>query len=286
MNICVVGLGLLGGSFSLGLKSIRNDIIITGVDINKDNADTAKKLGIADHLEDFEKGVSAADLIVLATPVDVEILQIFQALDLMKPGAVLTDLGSTKGRICMEADQHPNRGRFVAAHPIAGTENSGPESAFPELLKHKMAIICDKEKSDPDAFELTENIFKSLEMKITFMNSIEHDRHIAWVSHLSHISSFALGATVLDKEKDERSIFAMAGSGFSSTVRLAKSSPDMWAPIFSQNSKNVSEALDAYIKKLQLFKKIIDENDVTSSYQLMQEANEIRRILTGILKGE
>jgi len=286
MKICIVGLGLLGGSFSLGLKSIRNDISVTGVDINKDNAETAKRLGIADELNDFENGVSSADLIVLATPMDVEIQQILKALDLMKPEAVLTDLGSTKSRICSEADHHPMRARYVAAHPIAGTENSGPESAFPELLKHKMAIVCDKEKSDLDALELVENLFKSLEMKITFMNSVEHDMHIAWVSHLSHISSFALGATVLDKEKDERNIFAMAGSGFSSTVRLAKSSPDMWAPIFSQNSKNVSEALDAYIKKLQLFKKIIDENDVTSSYNLMQEANEIRRVLTGILKGE
>ena len=147
-------------------------------------------------------------------------------------------------------------------------------------------IICDKEKSDPDAFQVAENIYKSLDMKITYMNSVEHDRHIAWVSHLSHISSFALGATVLDKEKDERSIFAMAGSGFSSTVRLAKSSPDMWAPIFSQNSRNVSEALEAYIKKLQLFKKIIDENDLESSYRLMQEANDIRRVLAGILKNE
>ncbi len=286
MKICVVGLGLLGGSFSLGLKSIRSDISVTGVDISKENADTALKLGIADDIADFEAGVAKADLVVLATPVDVEILQIFRALDLIGPKTVVTDLGSTKSRICSECDNHPRRGRFVAAHPIAGTENSGPESAFPELMKHKMMIICDKEKSDPDALEKVEDIFKSFEMKITFMNSTDHDLHIAWVSHLSHISSFALGATVLDKEKDERSIFAMAGSGFSSTVRLAKSSPDMWAPIFSQNSKNVSEALDAYIKKLQLFKKVIDDNDVESSYRLMKEANEIRRVLAGLLKGE
>lgn len=286
MKICVVGLGLLGGSFSLGIKSIRDDITVTGVDINRDNAAKALELGIADELKDFEEGISRADLVVLATPVDVEIPQIFRALDLLGPGAAITDLGSTKGGICSEADQHPNRGRYVAAHPIAGTENSGPESAFPELMKHKMMILCDREKSDKDALDTVENIFRSFDMKITYMNSVEHDRHIAWVSHLSHISSFALGATVLDKEKDEHSIFAMAGSGFSSTVRLAKSSPEMWAPIFSQNSKNVSEALDAYIKKLQLFKKIIDENDVESSYRLMQEANEIRRVLTGILKGE
>ena len=286
MKICVVGLGLLGGSFSLGLKAVRNDVEVIGVDANPENAEKARQVGIADEISDLSGGVSVADLVVLAIPVDAEIRMIGQALENMKPGAIISDLGSTKAGICFEADKHSRRGRFVAAHPIAGTENSGPESAFPELLKHKMMILCDREKSDPDALQVVENIYKSLEMKITFMNSVEHDRHIAWVSHLSHISSFALGSTVLDKEKDERSIFAMAGSGFSSTVRLAKSSPDMWAPIFSQNSKNVSEALDAYIKKLQLFKKIIDENDLESSYRLMQDANEIRRVLAGILKNE
>ncbi len=286
MKICVIGLGLLGGSFSLGMKSLRNDITVTGVDINQDHAARAKELGIADEISDFNKGVSQADLVVLATPVNAEIRQVPEALNLISPDAIVTDLGSTKSGICEAADKHPRRGRFVAAHPIAGTENSGPESAFPELMKHKMMIICDRENSDHDALETVEGIFKSLEMKITFMHSADHDRHIAWVSHLSHISSFALGSTVLDKEKDERSIFAMAGSGFSSTVRLAKSSPDMWAPIFSQNKQNVSDALDAYIKKLQLFKKIIDENDVEAGYRLMQEANEIRRVLTGILRNE
>lgn len=286
MNICVAGLGLLGGSFSLGLKSSRNDIRVTGVDTNRDHAQTALRLGIADSINSFEEGIKDADLVVLATPVNIIEKQVTQALDLIRPTAVVADLGSTKEMICRAASTHSRRGRFVATHPIAGTENSGPESAFATLLNHKMMIICDREKSDPDALALTEGIFKSLSMKITHMNPVEHDRHIAWVSHLSHISSFALGSTVLDKEKDERSIFAMAGSGFSSTVRLAKSSPDMWAPIFSQNSKNVSDALDAYIRKLQLYKKIIDEGDVETSRSLMKEANEIRRILTGIMKGE
>jgi prephenate dehydrogenase len=207
-------------------------------------------------------------------------------LDLIPEKGILTDLGSTKEQLCKQADIHPNRDRYVAAHPIAGTENSGPEAAFTSLMKHKMMIICDKEKSDPQAVHFVEELFRSLDMRFVYMNSIEHDRHIAYVSHLSHISSFALGSTVLDKEKDERSIFAMAGSGFSSTVRLAKSSPDMWAPIFSQNRKNVSEALDAYIKKLQYFKKIIDDNDLPGSHDLMKEANDIRRVLQGLSKNE
>jgi len=286
MNICIIGLGLLGGSFSLGLRSIGKNIFVYGVDTNPDNANAARNLGIADQIVSFEEGINKSELVVLATPVDVMTSQVINALDILPSQAILTDLGSTKEHICKAADTHPRRKQYIAAHPIAGTENSGPEAAFASLLKHKMMIICDKEKSNKQAIEFLENIFKSLEMRIFYMNSVEHDRHIAYVSHLSHISSFALGSTVLDKEKDERSIFAMAGSGFSSTVRLAKSSPDMWAPIFTQNKKNVSEALDAYIKKLQYFKKIIDENEELKSHTLMKEANDIRRVLQGISKSD
>jgi prephenate dehydrogenase len=286
MNICIVGLGLLGGSTSLGLKSIRDDINILGVDTSEDNARKAVDFGIADEIVSFKRGVRESSLVILATPVNVLGQQLTEALELLPEKGILTDLGSTKEYLCKVADTHPRRKRYVAAHPIAGTENSGPESAFPSLLKHKMMIICDKEKSDPEAVRIIEDLFHSLDMRFVYMNSIEHDRHIAYVSHLSHISSFALGSTVLDKEKDERSIFAMAGSGFSSTVRLAKSSPAMWAPIFSQNQRNVSEALDAYIKKLKYFKKIIDENDLHGSHSLMKEANDIRRVLQGISKNE
>ena len=286
MNICIVGLGLLGGSLSLGLKSVHDGIFVAGVDTNESNARRAMELGIADQVVSFEKGIENADLVVLATPVNVLSRQIIEALDLLPANSILTDLGSTKEQICRVADTHSRRSRYVSAHPIAGTENSGPEAAFASLMKHKMMIICEKEKSDTGAVQIVEDMFRTLDMHIIYMSAVEHDRHIAYVSHLSHISSFALGSTVLDKEKDERSIFAMAGSGFSSTVRLAKSSPDMWAPIFSQNQKNVSAALDAYIKKLQYFKKVIDENDLSGSYSLMKEANDIRRILQGISKNE
>lgn len=286
MNICIVGLGLLGGSLSLGLKSVHDGIFVAGVDINESNAQKAMELGIADQVVSFEEGIENADLVVLATPVNVLSRQLIEALDRLPANSILTDLGSTKEQICRLADTHPRRSRYVSAHPIAGTENSGPEAAFASLMKHKMMIICEKEKSDPGAVQIVEDMFRTLDMHIIYMSAVEHDRHIAYVSHLSHISSFALGSTVLDKEKDERSIFAMAGSGFSSTVRLAKSSPDMWAPIFSQNQKNVSAALDAYIKKLQYFKKVIDENDLSGSYSLMKEANDIRRILQGISKNE
>lgn len=286
MNVCVIGLGLLGGSFSLALKKERADNLVLGVDISPENAAKAMELGIADEIVSFEEGVQKADLIVLATPVNVMIHQIVKALDLMRSDAILTDLGSTKEILAAVVQDHPKRNRYVAAHPIAGTENSGPEAAFASLMHHKMMIICDRDLSDTDAVDVVEGIFKSFEMKIAHMNAKEHDRHIAFVSHLSHITSFVLGATVLDKEKDERSIFAMAGSGFSSTVRLAKSSPDMWAPIFSQNKNNVLTALDAYISKLEYFRKILTEDDERASYELMQHANEIRRVLHGISKEE
>ncbi len=285
MKVCIVGVGLLGGSFALGLKEKLNPLHLIGVEINDKNALKAVELGLVNEILPFERAVSMADLVVLATPVNIMLQQLLQVLDLIHDKAVIMDLGSTKEILCKSIEKHPLRGRYVAAHPIAGTENSGPEAAFADLLKKKTMILCEKEKSDSRAYEMVQSICNILEMQISEMNAAEHDLHMAYVSHLSHISSFALGSTVLDKEKDERNIFNMAGSGFSSTVRLAKSSPDMWAPIFLQNTQNISEALGDYIEKLQEFKRIIDEQDENSSRQLMFKANDIRRILSGINGG-
>ncbi len=284
MKISIIGVGLLGGSFALGLRSVEDGYHFIGVDNSEENAFIATKLGIVDEIMGFEDAIKASDLVVLATPVDVISTMLPEALDLLPSGSMLIDLGSTKNNFSKIVEDHPKRGQYISCHPMAGTENSGPESAFAGLLKHKQMIICEKEKSRQDMLRILVSMFKKLDMQITFMNSEEHDRHIAYVSHLSHISSFALGLTVLDKEKDEKSVFAMAGSGFSSTVRLAKSSPEMWAPIFKQNSKNISVALDAYIKQLQQFKEIIDKGDQSKSYELMKHANEIRRILLGLEK--
>lgn len=282
MHITVVGVGLLGGSFALIAKEKGLANKITGVDINPVHAERALELGIADQMLPLEEAVSNTDLVVLATSVNVLLKQLPQVLDLIKPNTVVMDFGSTKELICQVVENHPKRKQFVASHPIAGTENSGPDAAFAGLLKKKIMIICDKEKSSKHALDTVVSLFKHCEMRLSYMNSSEHDRHLAYVSHLSHISSFALGITVLDKEKDEKSIFEMAGSGFSSTVRLAKSSPDMWAPIFTQNKENISAALGAYIRRLQAFKDIIDTSDESKSKELMQHANEIRRVLLGI----
>ncbi|MCG8474593.1 MAG: prephenate dehydrogenase [Cytophagales bacterium] len=282
MNICVVGLGLLGGSFSLAIQKVHKRARIIGVDRNTAHANKALELGIAHEIESFETGVAKADLVILATPMNVMVEQIQPALDHIQDRAIVVDLGSTKKDICEACVSHPKRGRYVALHPIAGTENSGPEAAFGELMEGKMMILCDTEKCDADALQYIELMMQALQMNISYMNSTEHDLHIAYVSHLSHISSFALGLTVLEKEKNEKNIFAMAGSGFSSTVRIAKSSPEMWAPIFEQNAGNISEALEAYIQKLKEFKDIIDERAKEKSLKEMRKANEIRRVLQGI----
>jgi len=195
---------------------------------------------------------------------------------------VVVDMGSTKNGICQLVKDHKNRNAFVASHPIAGTEHTGPSAAINGLFSGNVAIICNPEQSGEHALKRIEEMYRLLEMKVIHMDSVEHDEHIAYVSHLSHISSFALGNTVLEIEKDEKSIFNMAGSGFESTVRLAKSAPSMWAPIFEQNQENISTALETYIEKLKEFKELIDSKDVKALALLMSEANEVRRVLDGI----
>jgi prephenate dehydrogenase len=273
---------LLGGSLALQAKEKGIVKRVIGVDANPENADKALELGIVDEIATLEEAIPLTDLVVLATPVNVISGMLPRVLDALPDGKVVMDLGSTKEIICRVVEDHPRRRQYVAAHPIAGTENSGPAAAFSGLLKRKTMILCDQEKSSNAALNLVVSLAQSLEMRLSFMNSVEHDRHLAYVSHLSHISSFALGVTVLEKEKDESTIFDMAGSGFSSTVRLAKSSPDMWAPIFTQNTENISRALDAYIKRLQRFKEVIDGQDEVRSREIMHQANEIRRVLQGI----
>lgn len=284
MKIAIIGTGLLGGSFALGLKAATSEHHFIGIDKNKLHAKKALELGIVDEIMTINDALKVANLIVLATPVNIILNQLTDALDQMAEDAILIDFGSTKEIFCKKVANHPKRHRYISCHPIAGTENSGPTEAFRGLLRHKQMIICEKEKSDSKALQKVLDIFAVFDSKISYMDPAEHDRHIAWVSHLSHISSFALGLTVLNKEKDEKKIFAMAGSGFSSTVRLAKSSSSMWAPIFSQNTHNISEALEAYINQLQDFKKIIDNNNEVDSRELMKKANGIRRVLLGIEK--
>ncbi len=282
MHITVIGVGLIGGSLALALKENGFADRVTGIDQNKNNAEKALELGIIDSIGDMDTALKESELVIVSIPVSTTTNVLSKILDKIGKNTVVTDMGSTKKAICEAIANHPNRKNFVASHPIAGTEHSGPQAAFKELFNNKIAIICDREKSSDFAVELIEDMYKKLNMQLINMDSVSHDLHVAYVSHLSHISSFALGITVLDKERDESAIFNLAGSGFESTVRLAKSSPEMWAPIFEQNKKNVSEALGEYIKQLQIFKSFIDNDDVGNLSNLMRTANEIRRVLDGM----
>lgn len=280
-NIAIIGVGLIGGSFALDIKAKYPKAVISGIDTNTSNLDDAKNLGVIDTFGTFED-LSKMDLVIVSIPVDATITILPKVLDHISEHTIVFDVGSTKTDICNKIKQHKNRRNFLAAHPIAGTEFSGPKAAVKGLFQDKTNIICEVEET---AFKLQEKalaFFKDLGMRIRYMNPQAHDKHIAYVSHLSHISAFMLGKTVIDKEKNERDIFDMAGSGFASTVRLAKSSPAMWTPIFKQNKLNVIETLDEYINNLKHFKSLMEQDNFESVYQEMEETNHIKEILKGI----
>ena len=280
-DIFVIGVGLIGGSFALDIKKLNSDVTIFGIDKNEKHLDEAVNLGIIDEKATLED-LSKADMVIVAIPVDATLEVLPKVLDLVSDDAIVFDAGSTKEDICLAVKDHPKRRNFLAAHPISGTEFSGPSAAIYELYKNKTNIICEVEET---AFKLQEKalkLFADLGMRIRYMNPKAHDKHIAYVSHLSHISSFMLGKTVIEKEKNERDIFDMAGSGFESTVRLAKSSPAMWTPIFEQNKTNVIETLDEYINNLKHFQKLMIDGDFEAVYKEMETTNHIKDILNGI----
>jgi prephenate dehydrogenase len=280
-KIAVIGLGLIGGSLALELKK-SSWATIYGIDKNEDHLKQALELGII-----YEKAnldiVSEVDVVIIAVPVHVIPDISIAVLDLIGKNTLVFDVGSTKAAVCQKIRNHPKRENFVALHPIAGTEFSGPQSAIYDLFTGKVNIICEKELSSDQMIQRTLSIFESLKMKNVFMDSaVQHDKHIAYVSHLSHISSFMLGKTVLEIEKDEKSIFNMAGSGFASTVRLAKSNPETWTPIFMQNRENLLKSLDEYIKNLTEFKDILQKKSAEEVLSIMQNTNRIKDVLAGI----
>lgn len=280
-NVFVIGVGLIGGSFALDIKSVYPDTIVYGIDVNKSHLEEALDLGVIDKKASLDQ-LAEAGLVILAVPVDKAIDLLPIVLDNISDDTVVFDVGSTKQNICKAVNKHPKRRNYLAAHPIAGTEFSGPKAAIKGLYKGKTNIICEVENT---AFKLQEralSFFQSIGMRIRYMSSEAHDQHIAYVSHLSHISSFMLGKTVMDKEKNERDIFDMAGSGFESTVRLAKSSPEMWTPIFRLNKLNVIETLDEYINNLKQFKKYLENDDYDSLFNEMKKTNHIKDILNGL----
>ena len=277
-NFAIVGVGLIGGS--LALKCRKNGLAnrIVGVDSNQEHGMKAIELGLVDEMMPLDEAILAADVIVLAVPVGALSALLPYVLDRVSDQVVI-DMGSTKSQLANLVKNHPNRGRFVASHPMWGTEYSGPTAAVETAFENKAVIVCDASDSDPDALEIATDIFDSLKMRIIEMGANDHDLHAAYVSHISHITSFALANTVLEKEKEDDAIFEMASAGFESTVRLAKSSPDMWTPILMQNRENILDVLNEHITQLRKFKSCLEKENWEYLNELMSKANQIRRII-------
>lgn len=279
MKLGIVGVGLIGGSFALGLKKAIPDMEVLGVDLNRENLSKAIELGVIDQISDLESVCSIADVIVLSIPVNAIKSVLPSVLDQVSNNQLVLDFGSTKKAICDAVKDHPKRASFLAAHPIAGTEYSGPESAFADLFNEKVMISCEEELTGGSQRTLFHELCGHFNMSMRQMTAEAHDLHLAFVSHLSHITSFALSNTVLEKKDTEDHILDMAGSGFASTVRLAKSSPAMWAPIFEENKSHLLEGLTSYIEQLQSFKTSLENGDESALKAFMDKANQIKEIV-------
>jgi len=279
MKISIIGVGLIGGSIALKLKQKGIADFVYGIDNSNEHLNEALELKIIDAKVDLEYGIKNSDLVILAIPVDAARKLLPNVLDLISENQTVMDAGSTKAGIVNAVKNHPKRSRFVAFHPMWGTENNGPKSAVSESFSGKAGVICDKEESAKDALQLVEKIVESLDMHLIYMNAEDHDVHTAYISHISHITSYALANTVLEKEKEEETIFQLASSGFSSTVRLAKSHPEMWVPIFRQNKENVLDVLNEHIAQLRKFKAALEKENFEYLEELISNANKIRGIL-------
>jgi len=278
MTVTIIGIGLIGGSMALTLKEKGFANKVIGVDASKLHCEKALALGLVDEIAELEDAVLRSDLIILSTPINAaEALLPLIMKHVTKQ--VVMDTGSTKKIICESANGNPNRGRFVATHPMWGTEYSGPEAAIKNAFHGKATVICNKEDSDQDAVALVEKVYGLLGMHLVYMNAADHDVHVAYVSHISHITSFALANTVLEKEKEGDAIFELASGGFESTVRLAKSNPAMWVPIFMQNRENVLDVLNEHIVQLRKFKACLEKENYEYLEELIVQANGIKRIL-------
>lgn len=278
LKLGLVGVGLMNGSLALDVKNLYNDVEVYGMSRRQTTLDKALELGLIDYRADMHM-LADMDVVAVAIPVEATAILLPEILDHIGSKTLVFDMGSTKAAICEAVAQHPKRNQFLACHPIAGTEFSGPEAALPRLYEGKVNMLCEVEKTRPDLVSKAQKLFSDLGMVLRQIDPVDHDRHIAYVSHLSHITSFMLGKTVMEKEEDEQSIFDMAGSGFSSTVRLAKSSPEMWVPIFKQNKENVLETLEEYIMNLNHFRDLMKSDDYEAMTLQMKEINNIKHIL-------
>ncbi|HAK12110.1 MAG TPA: prephenate dehydrogenase [Chitinophagaceae bacterium] len=279
MTVTIIGTGLIGGSMAIALKAHGLADTIIGVDVSETHAARALELQLVDQILPLKEAVQAAKLVVMAVPVDAMNELLPQVLQAANEQQVVMDVGSTKQPICQLASVCPNASRFVATHPMWGTEFSGPDAAVKGAFSGKATVICNKEQSDADAVALVEHIYQQLQMRLLYMTAEAHDEHVAYISHISHITSFALANTVLEKEKEEDAIFELASGGFESTVRLAKSNPAMWVPILMQNRENVLDVLNEHISQLRKFKACLEKENYDYLRELMEQANTIRKVL-------
>lgn len=277
-KITIVGVGLIGGSLALQLHEKKISSRLIGVENNESHAQKAIELELVDEILPLEKAIEQSDVIILAIPVDSMVKLLPGVLDKIK-NQVVIDLGSTKSQLIDAVRNHPKRGRYVAAHPMWGTEYSGPQAAVKGAFENVAAVICNANESDKDSLEWTKNMFEKVGMRLLEMDAEAHDLHAAYVSHISHITSFALANTVLEKEKEEEAIFELASGGFESTVRLAKSNPAMWVPIFKQNRDNVLDVLNEHITQLRKFKSCLEKENYDYLLELIQQANKIKEII-------
>lgn len=279
MTLGIIGLGLIGGSMAIDLRKKNFADHFVGFDNSELNGMTAQRIGLVDEILPLDELIAKSDLIILSVPVSAAIRLLSDILDKINDNQYVVDVCSTKEKLNDSVHYHPRRKNYVASHPMAGTEFNGPWAAIPNLFAGRAGIICNAEDSDPKAVELVRNMYDSLNMRIIYMRAAHHDVHVAYVSHISHVISFALALTVLDKEKNEKNIFDLASGGFASTARLSKSNADMWVPIFMQNKENVLSVLDAYMDKLNQFKTAMEQNDEQALRNLIEDANRIKRIL-------
>ena len=282
-TVGIIGLGLIGGSMAIDLRRRGFATRVIGVEHEPINASAAGKIGLVDEIVTYEDCVDQADIVVVAVPVGTAVKIVCDILDRYQAAEakdkIVIDVCSTKEQICQATHYHPCRPQFVSTHPMAGTEYSGPWAAMPNLFDGRACIFADSEESAPKAVKVIEDLYDALNMRPIYMSATQHDVHTAYVSHISHVTSFALALTVLDKERDEKHIFDLASGGFSSTVRLAKSSADMWVPILTQNRENILHVMDTYIEKMQEFRQAVDDFDEDRIRALIEEANRIKKII-------
>lgn len=277
-RIAIVGVGLIGGSLAIQLHEKKLSSKLVGVEANEAHAGLALERELVDEILPLDEAIAQSEVVILAIPVNAMVELLPRVLD-MVTNQIVIDLGSTKSQLAEVIKEHPRKGRYVGSHPMWGTEYSGPQAAIRGAYENKAVILCNVKDCDPDALAWTKNMYRKIGMHLLEMEAGAHDLHAAYVSHISHITSFALANTVLEKEKEEQAIFELASAGFESTVRLAKSNPAMWVPIFMQNRENVLDVLKEHIAQLERFRSCLEQGDDTYLHQLIADANKIKRII-------